>query len=189
MKAEPPRKFRLGTSQCSSDGCGTRTTRSLESSLQSTGHSPILGPGRELGRPAQLCSPRRAWGILHLPTRPSKEGKRSVLCKCKKSLMPPQLKAACEQARWFSCKHNHPRDRGSAQRHGWTAVHRTRELHCCAHPALAPLARAGRGLWPTREDALTSSPTPRPSSAPAPRPPEPSAPSGASPPPSGWLWP
>ena len=124
-----------------------------------------------------------------LPTCPSKEGKRSVLCKCKKSLMPPQLKAACEQARWFSCKHNHPRDRGSAQRHGWTAVHRTRELHCCAHPALAPLARAGRGLWPTREDALTSSPTPRPSSAPAPRPPEPSAPSGASPPPSGWLWP
>ena len=124
-----------------------------------------------------------------LPTRPSKEGKRSILCKCKKSLMSPQLKAACEQARWFSCKHNHPRDRGSAQKHGWTAVHGTRELHCCTHPALAPLARAGRGLWPTREDPLTSSPTPRPSSAPAPRPPEPSAPSGASPPPSGWLWP
>lgn len=52
-KWNPSRKFRLGTSQCSSDGCGTRTTQSLESSLQSTDHSSILGPGREPGWPVQ----------------------------------------------------------------------------------------------------------------------------------------
>ena len=56
-KRNPSRKFRLGTSQCSSDGCGTRTTQSLELSLQNTDHSPILGPGHELGWPVQPRSP------------------------------------------------------------------------------------------------------------------------------------